>query len=177
MSAALRPVGPRAGVDYPTSLPVPRLVRKRCRLRALLGTASLAGRVLLPEVRPRQVVAVEAPRLRLCCLRAADLADGGNDLRRHALAAADVVPRGVDGTEQQEWRESEGVAARAGDRLRRRVAAVAEAAAGDGQTGRDQDTLSGDIEVDESYLGSPTPGGKRGRGAEGKVIHRHSRRA
>jgi len=36
--------------------------------------------------------------------------------------------------------------------------------------GRDQDKLSGDIEVDESYLGGPVPGGKRGRGAEGKVI-------
>jgi len=36
--------------------------------------------------------------------------------------------------------------------------------------GRDQDKLTGDIEVDESYLGGPTPGGKRGRGAEGKVI-------
>jgi len=28
--------------------------------------------------------------------------------------------------------------------------------------GRDQDKLTGDIEVDESYLGGPTPGGKRG---------------
>lgn len=36
--------------------------------------------------------------------------------------------------------------------------------------GRDGDRLSGDIEVDESYLGGPSPGGKRGRGAEGKVI-------
>lgn len=36
--------------------------------------------------------------------------------------------------------------------------------------GRDGDKLSGDIEVDESYLGGPSPGGKRGRGAEGKVI-------
>jgi transposase-like protein len=36
--------------------------------------------------------------------------------------------------------------------------------------GRDQDRLSGEIEVDESYLGGPVPGGKRGRGAEGKVI-------
>lgn len=36
--------------------------------------------------------------------------------------------------------------------------------------GRNGDKLSGDIEVDESYLGGPSPGGKRGRGAEGKVI-------
>jgi hypothetical protein len=36
--------------------------------------------------------------------------------------------------------------------------------------GRNQDKLSGDIEVDESYLGGPTPGGKRGRDAEGKLI-------
>jgi transposase-like protein len=36
--------------------------------------------------------------------------------------------------------------------------------------GRDADRLSGDIEVDESYLGGPSPGGKRGRGAEGKLI-------
>jgi transposase-like protein len=36
--------------------------------------------------------------------------------------------------------------------------------------GRDSDKLSGDVEVDESYLGGPVPGGKRGRGAEGKVI-------
>ncbi len=36
--------------------------------------------------------------------------------------------------------------------------------------GRDGDKLSGGIEVDESYLGGPSPGGKRGRGAEGKVI-------
>jgi transposase-like protein len=36
--------------------------------------------------------------------------------------------------------------------------------------GRDADKLSGDIEVDESYLGGPVPGGKRGRGAEGKVV-------
>lgn len=36
--------------------------------------------------------------------------------------------------------------------------------------GRDKDRLSGEIEVDESYLGGPAPGGKRGRGAEGKVI-------
>ena len=36
--------------------------------------------------------------------------------------------------------------------------------------GRNGDKLSGDIEVDESYLGGPAPGGKRGRGAEGKVI-------
>lgn len=36
--------------------------------------------------------------------------------------------------------------------------------------GRDGDKLSADIEVDESYLGGPSPGGKRGRGAEGKVI-------
>ena len=35
---------------------------------------------------------------------------------------------------------------------------------------RDRDKLSGNIEVDESYLGGPAPGGKRGRGAEGKVI-------
>ncbi len=36
--------------------------------------------------------------------------------------------------------------------------------------GRDADRLRGEIEVDESYLGGPTPGGKRGRGAEGKLI-------
>ena len=36
--------------------------------------------------------------------------------------------------------------------------------------GRDQSKLSGEIEVDESWLGGPAPGGKRGRGAEGKVI-------
>lgn len=36
--------------------------------------------------------------------------------------------------------------------------------------GRDGDKLSGEIEVDESYLGGPSPGSKRGRGAEGKVI-------
>jgi transposase-like protein len=36
--------------------------------------------------------------------------------------------------------------------------------------GRDDDKLTGEIEVDESYLGGPVPGGKRGRGAEGKVI-------
>ncbi len=36
--------------------------------------------------------------------------------------------------------------------------------------GRDQSKLSGKIEVDESWLGGPSPGGKRGRGAEGKVI-------
>ena len=36
--------------------------------------------------------------------------------------------------------------------------------------GRDEDKLTGEIEVDESYLGGPSPGGKRGRGAEGKVI-------
>lgn len=36
--------------------------------------------------------------------------------------------------------------------------------------GRDRDKLSGDIEVDEGYLGGPVPGRKRGRGAEGKVI-------
>jgi len=36
--------------------------------------------------------------------------------------------------------------------------------------GRDSDRLSGDIEVDETYLGGPAPGGKRGRGAEGKLI-------
>lgn len=36
--------------------------------------------------------------------------------------------------------------------------------------GRDESKLTGDIEVDESYLGGPSPGGKRGRGAEGKVI-------
>ena len=36
--------------------------------------------------------------------------------------------------------------------------------------GRDRDKLTGDIEVDESYLGGPVPGGKRGCGAEGKVI-------
>ena len=36
--------------------------------------------------------------------------------------------------------------------------------------GRDASKLSGEIEVDESWLGGPAPGGKRGRGAEGKVI-------
>lgn len=36
--------------------------------------------------------------------------------------------------------------------------------------GRDNDKLTGEVEVDESYLGGPTPGGKRGRGAEGKLI-------
>ena len=36
--------------------------------------------------------------------------------------------------------------------------------------GRDESMLTGDIEVDESSLGGPSPGGKRGRGAEGKVI-------
>jgi transposase-like protein len=36
--------------------------------------------------------------------------------------------------------------------------------------GRDNSKLSGEIEVDESWLGGPTPGGKRGRGAEGKLI-------
>lgn len=36
--------------------------------------------------------------------------------------------------------------------------------------GRDADRLSGEVEVDETYLGGPTPGGKRGRGAEGKLI-------
>lgn len=36
--------------------------------------------------------------------------------------------------------------------------------------GRDDSKLKGDIEVDESWLGGPAPGGKRGRGAEGKVI-------
>lgn len=43
--------------------------------------------------------------------------------------------------------------------------------------GRDQDKLFGDIEVDESYLGGPVPGGKRGRGAKGKVIVPIARRA
>ncbi len=38
------------------------------------------------------------------------------------------------------------------------------------RAGRDQDKLTGEIEVDESYLGGPVPGGKRGRGAEGKLI-------
>lgn len=36
--------------------------------------------------------------------------------------------------------------------------------------GRDESKLEGEIEVDESWLGGPSPGGKRGRGAEGKVI-------
>lgn len=36
--------------------------------------------------------------------------------------------------------------------------------------GRDESKLKGEIEVDESFLGGPSPGGKRGRGAEGKVI-------
>lgn len=36
--------------------------------------------------------------------------------------------------------------------------------------GRDESKLTGDIEVDETYLGGPEPGGKRGRGAEGKLI-------
>lgn len=36
--------------------------------------------------------------------------------------------------------------------------------------GRDRSKLKGEIEVDESWLGGPTPGGKRGRGAEGKLI-------
>lgn len=36
--------------------------------------------------------------------------------------------------------------------------------------GRDESKLTGDIEVDESWLGGPSPGGKHGRGAEGKVI-------
>jgi transposase-like protein len=103
-------------------------------------------------------------------VRSADLNHGRNDLREDTAAVADVVSCDLDADEHQERRQREGVERDLGigyesawlmlHKLRRAMV----------RPGRNGDKLTGDIEVDESYLGGPSPGGKRGRGAEGEVI-------
>jgi transposase-like protein len=130
----------------------------------------LAGGVLLPEVRPGRWWASKR-HLYVCaaCGRQTSLI-AGTIFEGHASAAADVVPRCLDGVEQQERCHAKELQRELGISYQAAWLLLQKLRLAMVRPGRDQDKLTGDIEVDESYLGGPTPGGKRGRGAEGKVI-------
>lgn len=171
MSAALRPVGPRAGVDYPTSL---------TQFLDWFGSDADCARYL---ARLRWPDGFSCPKcghdkwwpskryLYVCaaCGRQTSLTSGTifDGTRLPLLAwfrAAWMVSSSKSGVSAKELQRELGIGYHAAWLLlqKLRLAMV--------RPGRDEDKLSGDIEVDESYLGGPTPGGKRGRGAEGKVI-------
>lgn len=153
MSAALRPVGPRAGVDYPTSL---------SQFLDWFGSDADCARYL---ARLRWPDGFSCPK----CDH-----DKWWPSKRHLYVcvaslltwfrAAWMVSSSKSGVSAKELQRELGIGYHAAWLLlqKLRLAMV--------RPGRDQDKLSGDTEVDESYLGGPTPGGKRGRGAEGKVI-------
>lgn len=104
--------GPRARADYPSSLSqFLDWFRTDADCAAYLAS-SLAGPLLLPELRAERRLADEAASLRVRRVRQADLDHGRDDLREDAAAAADVVPRDLDADEQQERRQREGAGAR-----------------------------------------------------------------
>jgi hypothetical protein len=108
--------------------------------------------------------------LYVCGVRQADLGHGWDDLREDAAAAADVfraiwmLTSSRSGVSAKELERELGIGYESAwlmlYKLRRAMV----------RPGRNGDKLSGDIEVDDGYLGGPSPGGKRGRGADGKVI-------
>lgn len=172
MSAALRQVGPRAGVDYPTSL---------SQFLDWFGSDADCARYL---ARPRWPDGFSCPKckrqtkawmtnryLYVCadCRHQTSLLAGTvfEKTRLPLLTwfrAAWMVSSSKAGVSAKELQRELGIGYQAAWLMlhKLRLAMV--------RPGRDQDKLSGDIEVDESYLGGPVPGGKRGRGAEGKVI-------
>jgi transposase-like protein len=171
MSAALRPVGPRAGVDYPTS---------RSQFVDWFGSDADCARYL---ARVRWSDGFSCPkcdhdkwwpskrRLYVCaaCGRQTSLTAGTifDSTRLPLLTwfrAAWMVSSSKSGGSAKELQRELGIGYHAAWLLlqKLRLAMV--------RPGRGQYKLTGDIEVDESYLGGPTPGGKRGRGAEGKVF-------
>ena len=102
-------------------------------------------------------------------MQAADLGDGGHDLRPDADAADGVVHR-VLAVRHAEGRDlGAEPAAVAGDRLLPdRVGDAAPAAVGAGAAGRDR--LSGTVEADETFIGGDEPGLRGGRARGKKVL-------
>jgi transposase-like protein len=171
MSAAPQPVGPRAGVDYPTSL---------SQFLDWFGSDADCARYL---ERLRWPDGFSCPKcghdkawitrryLHVCsaCGKQTSLIAGTifGGTRLPLLTwfrAAWMVSSSKSGVSAKELQRELGIGYHAAWLLlqKLRLAMV--------RPGRDRDKLTGDIEVDESYLGGPTPGGKRGHGAEGKVI-------
>lgn len=104
----------------------------------------------------------------VCPVSEADVPDGGDDLRRHTQAAADVVSSHLARHQPEVWRQRSGLQRALGlgsyqtawswlQKLRRAMVRPA------------RDRLSGRVEVDESYVGGEEEG-IRGRDASRKAI-------
>ena len=132
--------------------------------------AAVAGGVPLPDMPRAGSLGHGAGLASLPGVRSADLGDGGDLVRGHAFALASVV-RGAlarDQPEERGYSSALGLQRVLGvgsyrtawnllHKLRRAMV----------RPGRDR--LQGVVEVDEIFIGGPRPG-KRGRGAQGKVL-------
>ena len=144
------------------------MVRGRCGVPGLSRQAAVAGRVPLPDMPRAGSLGHGAGLASLPGVRSADLGDGGDLVRGHAFALASVV-RGALARDQPEGGASAlglqrvlglGSYRTAWNLLHKLRRAMV-------RPGRDR--LQGVVEVDEIFIGGPRPG-KRGRGAQGKVL-------
>lgn len=171
MSVAQQPVGPRAGTDYPTSLSEfldwfgsdADCARYLAELRWPEGFSCPKCSHDKAWITSRFLYACSACD-KQTSLIAGTIFEGTRLPLLTWFRAAWMVSSSKSGVSAKEVQRELGIGYHAAWLLlqKLRLAMV--------RPGRDRDKLSGDIEVDESYLGGPTPGGKRGRGAEGKVI-------
>ena len=128
---------PVRGVDYPaTYQQLLRWFPDNARVPGVPGSVALGGRVRLPGVRRRPVLAHRRGPVDVPGLPAADLGDGGDDLPPHPHADVDVVRGDLvrDLTEERDVRAGPAAGPRV-RLLRDGVGVAAQAAPGDGPPG------------------------------------------
>ena len=143
------------------------MVRGRCGVPGVSRQAAVAGRVPLPDMRGSGSLGHGAGLASLPGMRSADLGDSRDLVRGYAFALAPMV-RSAVARDQPKKRGQLGLQRVLGlgsyrtawnllHKLRRAMV----------RPGRER--LQGIVEVDEIFIGGPRPG-KRGRGAQGKVL-------
>src|SRR5215468_5611235 len=169
LTPVARFVVPGYGSVSADSSGISRLVRGRCGVPGLSCQTAVAGGVPLPEMSGGGSLGHGAGLASLPGMRSADLGDGGDLVRGHASALASLG-RSTVARDQSEKRDQRALGLQrvlglgsyhtAWNLLHKLRRAMV-------RPGRER--LQGIIEVDEIFIGGPRPG-KRGRGAQGKVL-------
>jgi transposase-like protein len=160
MSAALRQLGPRAGTDYPTSLSQfldwfgsdADCARYLARLRWPDGFSCPKCKHDKAWI-TRRYLYVCASCGKQTSLIAGTTFEGTRLPLLTWFRAAWMVSSSKGGVSAKELQRELGISYQASWLLLQKLRLAMK------RPGRDRDKLSGDIEVDESYLGGPVPGG------------------
>ena len=135
----------------------------------LPGSAALARRIPLSDLRPPEGVASAPPAVRVCRLWPPDVRHGWDDLPGHPQPAHRLVSGDVGRHQSEDRDERADAAAGAGlGQLPNGLDLAAQAATGDGAA-RPGDRLAGYVEVDETFVGG-VEDGVSGRGAKKKAL-------